>query len=693
MDDIIQTIRKQFIKEAQNSPLLMEDLANMEHYISESYSGRSLIELLQNADDAAAHRFYISILDKEHAIVANDGRIFTKADLYSLCRSGASTKKRKSNTIGFRGIGFKSVVNYAKQVHLISGDLSVSFSKDLTAQILPSIPNVPLIRIPHQFNGEKYINDIRDVLAKGYTTVFIFETQNEALNQEISEFDVSSLLFLKNIEELTFGGKSNKEYRIEKEVLDDNMQLVGIESEDDNRQWIVYSCEEISYAFLYEDNEAVEMSSNERVIHSFMPTRDRFCIPCKINGDFSTDPSRTKVVCDDETLITIDKGAEVMAELIYDILSKSEDTFGLIEVISKIEVNLLQYIQGKNFNDIYFERLQNLLQSKLDKKIWIKPDWLNEESFCELGKKSGGILITQEIESNIAGISNLLKTIGFSEYPIEMALETAKSEKLSRGTRLDILVKVISLTRFTMPDLIKKAIRISYLFESEESVIKTNELSDKKIDKIFFESLLSRLSDEQDFYWFAKKINITSNIPIEDAAEDDIEEEINNDDIEIPQNITDDSPQKKAVSGTVVPAKMTQFSTKKGHIKKWRSAEQNVAEYLKDLPNVLSVKDVSKMNLGYDIEVTYESGETLCIEVKSVNKIGDAFVMTNNEYSFANETGKRYALAIVCIENDILNLCLIYDPVNSLELTRRIVRWEWVCNTYSGEFQSIPYDN
>ena len=47
------------MKEAINSPLLLSDLANMEKYISESYQGRSLIELLQNADDALATKFLI----------------------------------------------------------------------------------------------------------------------------------------------------------------------------------------------------------------------------------------------------------------------------------------------------------------------------------------------------------------------------------------------------------------------------------------------------------------------------------------------------------------------------------------------------------------------------------------------------------------------------------------------------------
>ena len=57
MNPIVREIRDNFISEAINSPTLISDLASMEKYISESYDGRSLIELLQNADDAMATRF------------------------------------------------------------------------------------------------------------------------------------------------------------------------------------------------------------------------------------------------------------------------------------------------------------------------------------------------------------------------------------------------------------------------------------------------------------------------------------------------------------------------------------------------------------------------------------------------------------------------------------------------------------
>ena len=47
----VEKISKDFIAEAVASPNLLADMAAMEKYMAESYSGRVFVELLQNADD------------------------------------------------------------------------------------------------------------------------------------------------------------------------------------------------------------------------------------------------------------------------------------------------------------------------------------------------------------------------------------------------------------------------------------------------------------------------------------------------------------------------------------------------------------------------------------------------------------------------------------------------------------------
>lgn len=64
-----------------------------------------IFELIQNADDVGAENIYFEF-NKRSVIVHNDGKKFTKDDVWNVCSAG---RARKKNKIGFFGIGFKSV--------------------------------------------------------------------------------------------------------------------------------------------------------------------------------------------------------------------------------------------------------------------------------------------------------------------------------------------------------------------------------------------------------------------------------------------------------------------------------------------------------------------------------------------------------------------------------------------------------
>ncbi len=200
---VVNDIQAIFAREAKMSPMLLADLANMEKYIAESYQSRSVVELLQNADDANAKRFFIRS-NNDCIIVANDGRKFNKDDAMSICRSGVSTKKRDGKTIGYRGIGFKSVVNLAERVHIISGTIRMTFSRELTKNYLEVSNKVPLIRIPHIYTPiSNHEGTINKLIEKNFNSIFIFEHPKlNNLNEDLGLLDSSILLFLKNICEL-----------------------------------------------------------------------------------------------------------------------------------------------------------------------------------------------------------------------------------------------------------------------------------------------------------------------------------------------------------------------------------------------------------------------------------------------------------------------------------------------------------
>ncbi|MEA1900179.1 MAG: ATPase, partial [Thermodesulfobacteriota bacterium] len=84
-----------------------------------------LSELLQNADDAGATSTSVQIKNGVF-IFRHNGEDFTSEHFLSLCSFGYSNK-RALHTIGFRGIGFKSIFSLGDRVELYTPTLSIAF--------------------------------------------------------------------------------------------------------------------------------------------------------------------------------------------------------------------------------------------------------------------------------------------------------------------------------------------------------------------------------------------------------------------------------------------------------------------------------------------------------------------------------------------------------------------------------------
>lgn len=499
--NIITKLHDKFLAEASKSPILLSDLANLEKYISESYSERSLIELIQNADDASSTKFYIKSLSDNTLLIANNGDCFTENDVIALCRSGSSTKKRKSNTIGYRGIGFKSIVNYTNNVHLVSGNIQLSFSRELTKNGLDGIENVPLVRIPHEFNGNRYLNEINDIINAGYTTVFIFETNNNSLINEINYFDETCLLFLRNIEYFISDTNTYSEIQSKRDKVD-GLNLVSLITKEKSNKWLLFDKEDdeetVNIAFLLnKDNIAQKVNSDNAVIHSFMPTKNRFKIPCKINGDFSTDPSRTKIVIDDESIKAIKSISKLFTRIIKDIINKQEDKYNLISIISSLYIDPLSSFKNKNINDYFMEEFKTNINKSLNKEDFIiQPEWLSESSFLEIYGNSDKYLVTDSLNEEIIGIKELLHILDFEEIELYDVLIKATENVYSEDTRVNIIVKTIKETRFTLDDKLKEAINNAFLFNYNKKIEKICNLENKEPPEIFMNKILVNLEDK-----------------------------------------------------------------------------------------------------------------------------------------------------------------------------------------------------
>ena len=684
--NIVKEIQNIFKRESESSPMLLADLASMEQYISESYYSRSIIELLQNADDSNAKRFYINS-DEDWIIVANDGRYFNDKDVMSICRSGASTKKRDGNTIGYRGIGFKSVVNLAQRVHIISNDLKMTFSKELTINMLDSDTNVPLIRIPHTYTPlRNYDNYIKHIIENNYTTIFIFEKVNiDNFYQDLNTFDSSILLFLKHITEVTINTKVYKSIKSNR-IFSRDDEIITINENNSNEKWLVSRDNKgNSIAFILDENNQISTLDNERsIIHSFMPTGDRCGFPLKISGDFSTDPSRTKIVYDSISKTTLKNCSKLIVKIIKKYIDGDKNYTGIFSVLNQFSNNKLrQFTSNKEIKDYLLEELKCNLNKTIwyknieTEKLYLNPKWINCNDFMKICNYIGCTSINNESERKYPGILKFCEVIELKSLDLDELLPFTNCITMSIDGCVEIICNIIKKYRFSSNPIIKEKIQNSVLIYVNDRVYSIKEIKkDFILNQKFKELLINNVNDINDLKWFFNQFfgDISEQILIANGILKDKDNYSNINDTYI-----------KNVNGKISDSvKSSPYSqdTHKNNIKKWRSAEINLVSILNQQPDVKRALDRSQSNLGYDIEVYYNDGSVNYIEVKSVERLGDSISLTNNEYSTANELKDDYLIAIVNQSEDQIRVCYIKNPIETLNLIKRVTRWEWLCDSY-----------
>jgi hypothetical protein len=122
--------------EASRGTWIWEDYVNALNLISQVVFFRSsgfILEFLQNAEDSglglATPGEFAVYLNKHRAKVLHNGRPFSDANLTALCGI-RSSKKPEQGTLGYLGIGFKSVYRVTDKPEIYSNGLQFKFERD-----------------------------------------------------------------------------------------------------------------------------------------------------------------------------------------------------------------------------------------------------------------------------------------------------------------------------------------------------------------------------------------------------------------------------------------------------------------------------------------------------------------------------------------------------------------------------------
>lgn len=670
MKSIIEQVSGSFLDEASASPRMLEDLAAMEKYMSESYDGRTFIELLQNADDAGAKRVCVSEIDNA-VIVTNDGRPFDENDIMSICRSGASNKRR-GNSIGYRGVGFKSATVISTEIVIYSGNVYFTFSKSLCAKTLNvSCDKVPTVRIPFIYDETKLNFDIKRELlrlqSEGFNTAFIFLKANvEKFVTELREFDSSWLLFLKNIVHVGIDMEDIElKCSLKRKNIHDFEKLITVE--ENGNSWYVINNGDIAVAFLYDSRKGlIPCQVDDAVFHCFLPMLDKTGFAFKINADFSTDPSRKHLIQDDLTTEAFAKAAKLLASFVENVFKrKDEKLYGLLGLIGK-------HISLTN-TSIAFEKelLSELVWREwipLEKGTCVKvkevklfPSWMFEKerkvfldgipSFKE--NYISHLLYEQSDEYFL-----LLKKLGVEEISDGKFRNIITDEKVVSSLSVELIAKIFvyeGRSCFTDEKWVGEV-----CLPIESGFVSVRDCyTDSSVNGEYCKVLQQLLSDDE---WSTLIAQFPVFEPIKKYRV------------------------KRSSGGT----QLKRNSSKKAQlaINKWKTPIQNcmAAETM----NGFSVKDVSKKCDEYSLICANANGDTRYVLVIPVAHIGDTIKLSESQYSAAQRIGESYELFVIATEASEAEYIYIKNPYEKVELNRVVKEWEWVCDKYDKEKQIQP---
>lgn len=361
IDALIAEIEEQYKKYPQR---IVGDFET-EEKTKKEYATRQFFELLQNADDQAKESGSFDesgnpILEKVKVkveikgnllIIQNTGDPFSVEGIKSLMYPNVSPKKyakdKKRETIGYKGLGFRSLLNWIGEtgsIKVITRDFAVAYSRsranarlddilasgDCTDKVKAEMVGIretekyPIAILTQPENGH---NGTEKFLSDGFATAIIIECDDETLQRitdEISGLKFNELLFLKNLErvELHYSGIEKTIVKVSEANLDLNCEVILIEEESNGQrsdayEWHVYDAPAGTIAVLekgksvdkkYEikiaypqDDEMRRRLRNEGVIHSFFRTDERFPFPYILHATFELESNRNRIEKNNKT--------------------------------------------------------------------------------------------------------------------------------------------------------------------------------------------------------------------------------------------------------------------------------------------------------------------------------------------------------------------------------------------------------
>lgn len=169
-------------------------------------STRYVYELLQNAEDAGAREFKVEI-SKKGAKLIHNGNLFTKDDVRNVCY--AVSEKDPNETIGYLGVGFRSVFTVTDKPEIYSEKYMFRFDKE---ECLRKFNDTSLF-----YFYPYWIEQPTEEIGREKTTFILPFKSEEFFTKSIEQLQklgVHSLLFLRNIKSISINNTDENTSRV-----------------------------------------------------------------------------------------------------------------------------------------------------------------------------------------------------------------------------------------------------------------------------------------------------------------------------------------------------------------------------------------------------------------------------------------------------------------------------------------------
>ncbi|UQA61387.1 sacsin N-terminal ATP-binding-like domain-containing protein [Polyangium aurulentum] len=312
--------------------------------IRQQYAGRYPFELLQNANDAAAKardegaprkqmavRF---VLTDTALVVANMGAAFGEEEVTAICGLGRSSKDPRKS-IGYKGIGFKSVGEISEKPQIFSRGRAFGFDEERARSAIEGLlgetmrpRRIPAFAFPFPIDLDQVNEDralILECLEQGYVTVLRLPFKSDVTRGDVSKvlsetLSPRILLFLDAVDALIVDG-IEAPYRAER--LDEKRQgakhiVLGVKrlGEPDLEDWLLIEdsieirdrtlvaslgekWKEVSHvrcaAVIRLRSDGMPHIGGTYPLHVYLPTEDSCGLPFMVHADFVLELSRRSI--------------------------------------------------------------------------------------------------------------------------------------------------------------------------------------------------------------------------------------------------------------------------------------------------------------------------------------------------------------------------------------------------------------